>query len=88
MLLPATGQDGGLVIALRVRAAVEAESWNLLAPELRVTVSGGIAESLPEQASDAHIARCDAALYLAKNNGRNRIVVHAASGGAPDIGPD
>lgn len=53
-----------------------------------MTVSGGIAETLSEQASDAHIARCDAALYLAKNNGRNRIAVHAASGGAPDIGPD
>ena len=87
VLLPATRQDGGLVIAERVRAAVEAEPWDLLAPKLRVTVSGGIAESLPEEAAGEHIARCDAALYVAKNGGRNRIVVHAPDGGAPGFGP-
>jgi len=87
LLLPATRQDGGLVIAERVRAAVEAEPWELLAPELRVTVSGGIAESLAEQAADAHIARCDVALYMAKNGGRNRIVVHPPIGGAPAVRP-
>ena len=87
VLPPATRQDGGLVIAERVRGAVEAEPWDRLALELRVTVSGGIAESLPGQASDAHIARCDAALYMAKNGGRNRIVVHAPNGGAPGVRP-
>ncbi len=86
LLLPATRADGGLVIAERVRAAVEAEPWDLLAPGLRVTVSGGIAESLHEEAPDAHIARCDAALYTAKNGGRNRIVLHAPVGGAPNAG--
>lgn len=83
VLLPATRQEGALVIAERVRAAVEAEPWDLLAPKLRVTVSGGIAESLPEQVANEHIARCDAALYMAKNGGRNRIVLHPPDSGAP-----
>ena len=87
VLLPATRQEGGLVIAERVRAAVEAEPWHLLAPALRVTVSGGIAESLPEEAAGEHIARCDAALYLAKNGGRNRIVVHAPDCSATGVRP-
>ncbi len=87
VLLPATRQDGGLVIAERVRAAVEAEPWHLLAPALRVTVSGGIAESLSEEAAGEHIARCDAALYMAKNGGRNRIVVHAPDCSAPGARP-
>ena len=83
VLLPATRLEGGLVIAERVRLAVEAEPWERLAPGLSVTVSGGIAQSQPEAGADAHVARCDVALYAAKNGGRNRIVVQAAEGAAP-----
>ena len=55
---------------------MQAEPWDQIAPDLRVTVSGGIAESRSELSADAHVACCDEALYMAKNAGRNRIVVH------------
>lgn len=48
--------------------------------QLSLTVSIGIAMSLPgERSMEAAIERADAAMYLAKKQGRNRVVVDAGS---------
>ncbi|MCJ2071523.1 GGDEF domain-containing protein [Methylobacterium sp. J-030] len=44
-------------------------------PELRVSISIGIAQARDEIGFDALIRRADAALYAAKNGGRNRVAV-------------
>jgi diguanylate cyclase (GGDEF)-like protein len=56
----------------RVRTCVEAHDWQALAPGLQVTVSIGLAQSPPHPGS-ALMARADAALYRAKEGGRNRV---------------
>ena len=74
VLLPATTLAGAQVIAERLRVAVETAAWSELAPGLTLTVSGGLAERAPDERVNRLILRCDAALYTAKNVGRNRVV--------------
>jgi PleD family two-component response regulator len=38
-----------------------------------VTISAGIATLAPDETADTFLARADAALYAAKERGRNRI---------------
>jgi diguanylate cyclase (GGDEF)-like protein len=80
LVLPHTNLTQAHAICERLRKAVEAAPWRDVAPELLVTVSIGIAESGPdpEPSSSGHerlLARADARLYEAKENGRNRVVV-------------
>jgi diguanylate cyclase (GGDEF)-like protein len=72
--LPQTARE----ICERLRAAVQANDWNALAPGLLVTVSIGLAELRPEDAdAGTALQRADEALYRAKNEGRNRVCAAA-----------
>ncbi|MSQ02576.1 MAG: diguanylate cyclase [Myxococcales bacterium] len=68
--LPDTDLSGARAIAERVRAAVEAGEW---VAGLRVTVSIGAAELVDGEHVEGTIGRADAALYKAKDAGRNRV---------------
>ncbi len=75
VILPLTDAAGAMVLAERLRAAVERTSW----PERSVTVSLGAATLLPTMPGDAAlVAAADQALYAAKTAGRN-CVLHALS---------
>jgi diguanylate cyclase (GGDEF)-like protein len=84
LLLPETDLAGALVIAERLRAAVEQSSHQTGSAELRVTVSvgvsalvaGGPSAAGPEQLLEA----ADQALYRAKQGGRNRVEAGRGSG--------
>lgn len=73
-LLPATGRDGALTIADKIRRQVEATP----APRVgRVTISIGLAIAERAQGDlDVAVRQADAALYEAKRQGRNRIVAY------------
>lgn len=86
VLLPHTPETGALIIAERLRNAVEQLQlyWN--GERVMVTVSIGTA-SLPQPVAQAPedlvvdiFARADQALYQAKRQGRNQVVQYAAVG--------
>jgi diguanylate cyclase (GGDEF)-like protein len=69
-----TTLEQALVVAGRLREATAALQFDDIDPGLRVTVSIGVAQS--QRTDDSHegvLARADAALYRAKQRGRNRV---------------
>ena len=59
----------------RARAAVAAHGWHRLVPGLQPTVSIGSAHRQPGEPLEQVLRRADAALYEAKNKGRNRVML-------------
>lgn len=78
LILPETKKINALVIAERIRQKVEALELEFDGRSFNVTLSGGVA-SYPADAADAKalIHAADMGLYQAKENGRNRIFLHA-----------
>ncbi len=84
ILLPNTPLPEALAIAERLRAAVEAMRVEIAAETLAVTVSVGLETSrAPLATVDDMLQAADAAMYRAKEDGRNRVVV--ASRAAPAL---
>jgi diguanylate cyclase len=61
-------------VANQVRTAVEAQRFHFRGTPVHVTVSCGITELHDDDASEAAFDRADAALYRAKNGGKNLCV--------------
>jgi diguanylate cyclase (GGDEF)-like protein len=70
MLLKGASLDQALAIAEKIRAATESSP---ALPSVRVTVSIGVAALGPDESWEQWLARADAAMYKAKQSGRNRI---------------
>jgi diguanylate cyclase (GGDEF)-like protein len=67
----------------RLRLRIEAASLLETDPTLRITVSAGLTEHIAGEAVSDVLARADRALYQAKAEGRNRIVVAGSTRQAP-----
>ncbi len=80
LVLPGTDADGGARLAERARATIEAREVKMPNGDLcSVTASFGVA-SFPESHELGEIlAAADSALYAAKGQGKNRVVVSAES---------
>jgi diguanylate cyclase (GGDEF)-like protein len=74
LLLPDTALDAAFVVAERIRASTEALVVAHEGRTINVTISGGVAALCADASLDAWVARADAALYQAKQGGRNRVV--------------
>jgi diguanylate cyclase (GGDEF)-like protein len=74
LLLPEQDAPGAAVVAEHLRAALAALDYGGIWPGLRVTASVGIASLRGNEGRDALLRRADAALYAAKNAGRDRVV--------------
>lgn len=72
VLLTSTGRELAQQICERLRVAVERHDWESVHPQLRVTLSLGMA-SAPSYDMETLTERADAALYRAKREGRNRV---------------
>lgn len=70
VLLPASDAVAAASIAERIRATVAASTFGT---DLRITASLGYAEYQSAESFEAWIERADAALYRAKEAGRNRV---------------
>jgi diguanylate cyclase (GGDEF)-like protein len=73
VLLPGIDGERAIKVAERIRRDLEHTGW----PFEPVTVSIGAAQATHEENPDHLVARADAALYRAKNAGRNRVVLDA-----------
>lgn len=77
VLAPSSDAEGAMQFAERLRAGVESTTYETDAGSLQLTLSLGVAVSNPEDApnTQALLKTADAALYRAKETGRNRIVL-------------
>jgi diguanylate cyclase (GGDEF)-like protein len=73
LLLPNTRLSDALAVCERVRAGVERLELDAIAPGLRTTISIGIASHEGHADYDRMLSQADAALYAAKQSGRNRV---------------
>jgi diguanylate cyclase (GGDEF)-like protein len=80
-ILPDTSLDGALVLAEALRAAVEATPTQWGAHSIATTISIGVRGGAITggDTADGLVAAADAALYRAKQGGRNRVEVGSAA---------
>jgi len=76
IILPATDSKGAVLAAERARTAIERMVVESSGQNLKVTISGGIAEVVPNEDLDALVARADQGLYASKKGGRNCVHLH------------
>ena len=69
-----TGLEDGRALAERIRKAIECEVFTYKAERVSLTVSLGLAMYQGETANEL-IEHADQALYQAKTNGRNQLIV-------------
>ncbi|MCF6249321.1 MAG: GGDEF domain-containing protein, partial [Desulfobacula sp.] len=77
ILLPETGIEGAKAVGQKIRGALSTKEWKIKDTGKsmgKVTVSMGIALYKFNESEKALIKRADDALYLAKQNGRDKIV--------------
>ena len=74
LVLPGTGSDEGAAMAQRILAAVS-PPVELLGIRLQMSVSIGIAVSIPNIPGEVLLQEADQAMYAAKHNGRGGFVI-------------
>ena len=91
VLLPTASEELAMMVAERLRASVEAVAVPWRDGVLRVTVSVGVAAWSEPMSPDDLVGLADEALYVAKDQGRNRVIARTSletvewTGGAPVI---
>jgi len=79
VILPETAGAEARTVAQRIRAALETERFYPQdSKEVRITISIGVTEYHPKEELSTFIQRADKAMYLSKQNGRNKVsMLHA-----------
>ncbi|OYD85024.1 GGDEF domain-containing protein [Azospirillum brasilense] len=80
LLLPDTDRNGAVTLAEALRRDVAARPLPFQGHEIAASVSIGIAPCRNGEDLDAALAAADLALYRAKRNGRNQVMVADAAG--------
>ncbi|MBX3621680.1 MAG: diguanylate cyclase [Rhizobacter sp.] len=75
VMLPEADAEAAAGVLARVHERLKAARFDAIDPALRITFSAGIAAWRPGESPSAAIERADAAMYAAKQGGRNRSVV-------------
>jgi diguanylate cyclase (GGDEF)-like protein len=76
LVLPGTPKNNALILAERIRRKIERMNLSYQGERIDVTVTGGIATFPLDTDIETEIVECaDRALYRAKNQGRNQVVL-------------
>jgi len=73
LILPDMDTSGAVRAMDRLRAIVADLDWSAFSPNMKVTISAGVATLKLNETPDTFLARADSALYAAKARGRNRV---------------
>ncbi len=74
VILPETKGKEALAVAERIRAMVESESFSPRSDtNVPITISLGVTEFYPKEKIETFVKRADEAMYLSKEQGRNRV---------------
>lgn len=76
VILPGTTLNVGKVVLQRVCATVAAATFRTETADLRLTLSGGLAEAANGEETSSLVQRADSALYSSKEAGRNCMHFH------------
>ncbi|RMF42725.1 MAG: diguanylate cyclase [Anaerolineae bacterium] len=79
LILPGTTQQTAIRIAHRLHENIRKETLPCEAGEIFISVSIGVTTSLPGEPIEETIKRADAALYQAKDSGKNRVAYLSAT---------
>ena len=75
VILAYPDMDEAIICADRIKDLASQISFPGLPEDFRVTISMGLTRYVPPESIDTLIARADTALYRAKTNGKNRLVM-------------
>ena len=76
LLLPETDRASAVIVAERIRERVAAQFLFAHKIQFRITISVGVAEASASMSGvDALLRSADLALYQAKDEGRNRVIL-------------
>jgi len=74
IVLPSTDLAGAAAFGERLRGQFEASECVIPdGPRVAISISAGVAQLAPGEKADSLVRRADAALYAAKDGGRNRV---------------
>ena len=76
VVMPVTTVEQSKTAVERARAAIEQAVYSFEGKNLKVTISGGVAQTQSSDVPATLIKRADDALYAAKKAGRNRAYLH------------
>ena len=75
VLLPEVSKEKAVVLAEKIRKAMEAFTFMIRREKVQMTVSIGVASIPPDTLDEEELIRkADEALYQAKRKGRNRVI--------------
>ncbi|MCS6876545.1 MAG: GGDEF domain-containing protein, partial [Aquificaceae bacterium] len=75
IILPNTSEEGGFVIAERIRKKVEECKIDSITGFISFTISAGVSRLKDYEKPEESIKKADEAMYFAKNMGKNKVVV-------------
>lgn len=74
VILPETGGEEAKTVAQRIRKTLEAEKFMPIPNnQVKITISIGVTQYHPKEELSTFIQRADKAMYLSKENGRNKV---------------
>jgi|GEM_PF-713101 len=79
LLLPDTRDEGGRILAEKIRSAVFAGPFRYQEIEMSLSITCGVAEYGLDESLDDCLKRADQALYVGKRDGKNRVVMAGSS---------